>query len=402
MRNADIMVIGAGPGGSAVSYFLSKAGLKVILLDKARFPRDKTCGDGIPPRGLQVLNEMGVLKHINEAGYRLDVVKVTSPSGKHTELPIPQMPHGLSYALIVPRMKLDHMLLEHALGAGAVFHEGVHVSQVQSESDEVTAKSENGTTWRAKMVVIATGASSALLRNIHILSNTPQSAVAARAYFENIPNLEPKFHFVFSKAVLPGYGWVFPVSDSLANIGVGFTIASRRRKGASSPVPVFNQFVASPLMRDLLNGAQQVGPIKSFPLRMDFLTAPTYGERILLVGEAAGLVNPLTGDGIDYALETGKIAAEHIQRMFATGDFSKAQHEAYARHLHEEYSALFRYCERIQRIALRVSMLNILVPAANVFPKLAKLLTETVLGGKKVPKNFSIIRGIWEILTHLR
>src|SRR5690606_12222005 len=134
-------------------------------------------------------------------------------------------------------------------------------------------------------------------------------------YFEGVEFLPNHFQFRFDGVPLPGYGWVFPVSQTSANIGAGF-IPSARGAPLSAQAG-FKTFVESSAMRRLLQNARQQSSLKSYPIRTDFASAPTFAERTLLIGEAAGLVNPLTGDGIDYALETGRIAAEHLINLFA-------------------------------------------------------------------------------------
>src|SRR5436305_4217050 len=142
--------------------------------------------------------------------------------------------------------------------------------------------------------------------------------LCARAYFEGMAEVLDAAQCRFDGVPLPGYGWVFPLSNSSANIGVGFFRAGLTARWMPKTArTVFDSFIETPALQSILAGAQRVGPIKGYPLRIDFARSPTYAERILLVGEAAGLVNPVTGEGIDYALESGKMAAEHLMRMFA-------------------------------------------------------------------------------------
>ena len=131
-------------------------------------------------------------------------------------------------------------------------------------------------------------------------------------------------------------------------------------------------------------------PVKSFPLRIDFLTAPTFAGRTLLVGEAAGLVNPLSGEGIDYALESGRIAAEHLAGMFAQGDFSEAQYQAYDQALHAHFQKLFEFCHRVRKALHHASWLNILVRMAARRNDLKLLLIRVVLGEQPPPQRVTL------------
>lgn len=389
----DVIVVGAGPSGSTVAYFLAQNGLRVLLLDKAEFPRDKTCGDGLPPRAMPILEDMGILNEILKIGWKLDTIKVSAPSGKYVKLPLPPLSHAPSYALITPRLKLDNILRENAVKAGAVFYGENHVYDVETTNTGVIVKTKNGTEDRAyysNVAVLATGTSTRLLVTLGILQALPPSIVAARAYYENIKQLDNDFHFHFANVHMPGYGWIFPLSETSANIGTGFITTSKNHKQKPpSPQAAFDKFIQGDAIKKILQGAERVGPVKGYPLRIDFATAPTYAQRLLLVGESAGLVNPLTGDGIDYALETGKIASKHIANMFTYGDFSENHLKAYDTELRDHYQILFKFCDKVRRLCLHNSTLNMLVPIAAFRPKLAELLIDIVLGSNKLPKTGS-------------
>jgi flavin-dependent dehydrogenase len=230
------------------------------------------------------------------------------------------------------------------------------------------------------MAVVATGAHMKLLMQMGVLKRMPDVFVASRAYFEGVHGLDDCWTLRFDGVPLPGYGWVFPMSKDCANIGVGYF----SKKRTSSAANAFQVFVQSPPMRKMLADAQQVGPVKGFPLRSDFTTAPTFGERVLLVGEAAGLVNPLTGEGIDYALESGRLAAQHLAEMFECGDFAHAQHQAYDALLRSHFQALFEFCERVRDLSLNRTVLNILVSLANRRDDLRSRLASVVLGREPV------------------
>lgn len=398
----DVAIIGAGPAGSSAAYFLARDGVKVLLLDKSTFPRDKTCGDGLVPRALPILGEMGVLDAIMSHGWKLDTLEVSAPSGRTVQFSIPPLPHAPNYAVVVPRLTLDNLLLQQAVAAGADFRGGAHVRGLQTDASGVTVQVEQGSlseSFRATLAIIATGASTALLSSIGINAPKP-NIVAARAYYEGITALPSYFQFRFDGVVLPGYGWVFPLSPSSANIGAGF-IRIGKREHHQSAQTAFNGFLQSPALKTQLAGAKQVGVPKSFPIRTDFATASTFAERVLLVGEAAGLVNPLTGDGIDFALESGKIAAEHIQHMLRLGDVSRTQLQTYDTMLRQRYQNLFRFSGQISKLSLNRRMLNGLVPLAAARPRLPELLVNVLLGAQPAPERLSFLRIVKGVASRL-
>jgi len=394
MTQHDVVIIGAGPGGSAAAHYLAQQGLDILLLDKASFPRDKTCGDGLTPRALGMLDDMGLLNELLRLGWRINEMAIIAPKGHSVSAPLPRQKSWPDYALIIPRLILDERIRQRALASGAAFESPVRVTEIVPEPQGLLVKGEQRdreVNVRARMAIIATGASSKLLLRTGILKQMPPVALVARAYYEGLTGLTDRVDLRFDGVPLPGYGWVFPLSNSSANIGAGYLPGARlpwRRFGVRRAP--FDSFVAHPPLRALLAGGQRVGPIKGYPLRTDFASAPTFGERVLLVGEAAGLVNPLTGEGIDYALESGKLAAEHVLRMFAAGDFARAQFVAYDQLLRQRYQRLFLFCNRVQVLFGSAFGLNRAVSAAARYPHLKLLLINIGLGNQEAPTGVSL------------
>jgi flavin-dependent dehydrogenase len=153
-------------------------------------------------------------------------------------------------------------------------------------------------------------------------------------------------------------------------------------------------------MSNVLDGARQTGPVKGYPIRVDFLSAPTFAERTLLVGEAAGLVNPLTGEGIDYALESGKLAAEHLAELLQTGDFSQQRLAAYDSLLRARFANIFRFSTRVRDWYCLPPVLNVLVPLANRRPELRQLLASIILGERE-PRGYRPLTMLGRLAVYL-
>jgi flavin-dependent dehydrogenase len=184
----------------------------------------------------------------------------------------------------------------------------------------------------------------------------------------------------FDGVPLPGYGWIFPVSPTRANVGVGFfQMGLAGRWAPDNARKVFDRWLQIPSMQRLLAGGWQDGPVRGYPIRVDFATAPTYDERVILVGEAAGLVNPVTGEGIDYALESGKLAADHLTRMFAAGDFSTSRLRAYDAQLRTAYQRLFTLCDRLRLLYLNAPVVNRAIAAGTRRRELRDLYMNIVM-----------------------
>jgi geranylgeranyl reductase family protein len=278
----------------------------VVLLDRAEFPRDKTCGDGLTPRAMRVLDKMGLLADVRARGRAINAYEVLAPNGRSTTAPI----SGDHQALVVPRLVLDELILRQASASGATFEPGVTVERVEPTATGVDVRA-HGRTFSGRLAIVATGAATGVLKRSGILCGQPTAMLAARAYYADMPRpLTSTFQLRFDGVPSPGYGWVFPTGPRSANVGVGFL--PRRTKGTA--IQAFERFASR-----VTPGGTRLGPVKGYPIRVDFLKAPTSAERTLLVGEAAGLVNPLTGEGIDYALESGQIAAEHVVQALSSG-----------------------------------------------------------------------------------
>jgi len=390
----DVVIVGAGPGGSAAAHYLARRGLDVLLLDKADFPRDKTCGDGLSPRALGVLDDMGMLSDVVRAGGRINGVDIVAPKGHSVSVPVPAQDGLPGYSLIVPRLILDNAIRERAVASGAQFQSPVRVTDVEAEGNSVVVKGEfrgRSVSFWGRIAIIATGASVKLLLRMGLLKQAPRMMLAARAYFEDMAGLSDYIQVRFDGVPLPGYGWVFPLSGSSANVGAGFFRTGLAARWApDTPRQAFDAFVQTPSLQGMLARARRAGPVKGYPLRVDFATAPTVGERVLLVGEAAGLVNPLTGEGIDYALESGRMAAEHLVTGFASGDLSRQSLEAYDGRLRRRYQSLFVFCNRIRDVYMNPLLLNRVVSAAARRTDLKMLLTNIVLGNRDAPAGVSL------------
>ncbi len=374
----DVVVIGAGPGGSSAAYWLARRGLDVRLLDKSAFPRDKTCGDAIAPRSLAALDRMGLLAKLDAP--RFTTARAFGPGGR-------SMRSGMGmgdstyprYSLVIRRMEFDDAVRRHAIEAGAAFSGGFNVQSVRNAGDCVVVSGRRDGCFEsieARLAIVAAGANVALLKSIGILKQTPPMILAARAYFAGLDPPDGPLDFYFDDVLRPGYGWIFPLGDGTANVGAG--ILAKHRRGISGR-QAFDVFLKrNTAARARLNGAQRIGPLAGYPLRIDFATAPTFGDRTLLVGEAAGLVNPLTGEGIDFALESGEVAAEFAADALRQGDLSRQALRRYDRLLRRKFQSLFVATTWLRWLYINPLALRLLIDRAARRPELAELVAGVV------------------------
>lgn len=397
----DVAIIGAGPGGTTTASYLAKAGARVLLLDKAEFPRDKTCGDALSPNALKILQDLGLLDEIKRFGFRLNGVRLVAPDGNEMVAPIPPKPGLPDHLYIAPRFQLDNSLLEHATALGAEFKQAFRVTDIQVERDRISIVGKNNTTtdrFSARVGVIAVGANIPLLQRVGLLSTPPKFALAARAYYDNLSGLDDLMEIRFDGVPLPGYGWIFPTSPTSANVGAGYMKKSPHLPATARGV--LDEFLGHrPIQEKMANGQRQ-GPVKSYPLRMDFATARTYSDRIILVGEAAGLVNPFTGEGIDYAMESGQIAAQALIRQLTSSDFSSSALRAYDKKLRARFHSLFVWTMRMRNLYMNDWLLNPLIRAANKERFVENIVLEVLLSYRNAVQALAP-RTIYHVIRNL-
>ncbi len=332
--DADVLVVGAGPAGSATAYWLAQAGLDVLVLEKSRFPREKVCGDGLTPRATRQLVRMGVDTSV-EAGWLHNLGLRVNAGGHSLLLPWPELSSYPSYGLVRARSDFDLMLARHATSAGARLVEGTAVGGpvldaagrvVGVEAQQTDPDGEKrDVTYRAKLVVAADGVSSriALALGLERRENRPLG-VAVRSYYEapertNDEWLESWLQLADSEnpdALLPGYGWIFGMGDGTSNVGVGI-LNSSKEFGRVDYRSLLKRWIASLPEESGLSEQRRTAPVRGAALPMGFNRKPHYTRGLLLVGDSGGMVNPFNGEGIAYAMEAAEIAADAITQALA-------------------------------------------------------------------------------------
>ena len=398
----EVIVVGAGPAGSATAYFLAIQGIDVLLVDKSDFPRDKTCGDGLTPRALHILDQMGLLDDLKATTQVAEMLRFFAPNGNQVETSVPTTRGLPAYGLVVPRLILDVAMQQRAVQAGAKFQgQSAVVDFVQEVDGSVNLRVRHAgrvRELRARGMVIATGAAMKLLQTVGLLPARPSLMVAARAYYENVADIDQQLEFYFGHISLPGYGWMFPTSPTTANVGMGYL-----GRVHPSPRVGFERLVANhPRLRQILAGADMIGPIRSYPLRVDFHRVPKVRPGVVAVGEAIGLVNPLTGEGIDYALESGQIAAEVIGEVLSSGlSWTPATLRKYVRRVNGRFHKLFVLMTWARRLYFNRPVLN-RIYGRNFGNKGALETLISVSFGNASPALAFSPRVIWEIIRPTR
>jgi geranylgeranyl reductase family protein len=312
--NPEVVVVGGGPAGAAAAITLVRGGADVVLVDKARFPRDKCCGDGLTVAALRELEALGLRPETVPGWQVVQDVHLRSPSGREVHLPLP---HGQGqFAVVVPRLSLDAALVDLARGEGVKVHDGHALRGASTREDEVELHVDGLGTVRAAYAVGADGAWSPLRKALG--AHRPGYLGdwhAFRQYFRDCGPAAADLWVWFDADLLPGYMWSFPLPGGRANVGFG--LERNEEFDAHRMGELWPQLLQRSHVRRVLGAAAQPeGPHKAWPIpaRVRAATLTTGGGRALFVGDAACATDPLTGEGIAQALLTGRAAAEAILR----------------------------------------------------------------------------------------
>ena len=364
----DVAIVGGGPSGSAAAHYLATKGHSVLVCEKKSFPREKTCGDGLTPRAVKVLADMGLSAEL-QTWERVRGLRVHA-AGKTMELPFPELEDFANYGLVKPRKELDQIVLDHAEAAGAkvlyetqakepIFDRGVmagFVAKRDGQDEEI----------RAKWVICAEGAATKFARSLgRVRDEEYPMGFAIRQYFKS-----PMEHSGWFEAYLdvrsgpnqlPGYGWVFPVGDGTVNAGVGLLSTYGGWRSVNLHDLQDNFIAQLPPEWDITPETVCSKP-RAGRLFMGASVWPPHGPGFLLTGDAAGMINPCNGEGIAYGYETGRIAGRHIDEALRNG--ASPVLSAYTKELEDTYEPYFRLGRRFVRLIGHPALMEKLVGMA--------------------------------------
>jgi menaquinone-9 beta-reductase len=352
----DVLVVGAGPSGASAAYWLATLGHRVVMVDKKRFPREKTCGDGLTPRAVRQLHDMGLAERLTEF-QRFDGLRSIG-HGVTLELAWPDHPDFQPYGYVVRRSELDDMVAQRAVKAGATLWPATEATEPLVENGLVTGAivhdKDAGTTRavRARYVIVADGANSRFGRALGTARDrTYPLGMAIRGYFTSPLHDDPwiESHLDIRDRDgnhLPGYGWIFPVGDGTVNVGVGLLSTFTGWKNVNTS-HLMDAFCATAPERWGISPETATCAPTGGRLPTGGSVMPRVGPTYLVVGDAAGSVNPFNGEGISLAYETGRLAADAVDLALLTGD--RLALETYSQRLDEVYGLYFKVARTFVR-----------------------------------------------------
>jgi len=355
--DADVVVVGAGPAGSSAAYWLATAGLDVALVEKTSFPREKVCGDGLTPRGTRALVDMGI--DVSEAnGWLHNRGLRVIGGGQRLHLDWPELTTFPPFGLVRPRADLDAMLAQQAVKAGARLYEQTSITEpVLDASGRVVGVrgrtvDKQPVSFRSALVLTCEGVSGKLAQHLGVHRNDKRPlGVAVRRYYTS-----PKTHDDYLESwlelwdgnpgqskLLPGYGWIFGMGDGTVNAGLGVLNSSAGFQKTDYRAMLTTWLDNTPEEWGLRE-ANATCPTRGAALPMGFNRTPHYLRGLLLVGDSGGSVNPFNGEGIPYAMESGKFAAEAAVQALARPDGPGRERAlaAYPKRMRDEWGAYYR------------------------------------------------------------
>lgn len=386
-ETCDVLVVGAGPAGSACAHELARAGRDVLLVDQHVFPRDKVCGDGLIPDAHNALRKLGVHDEVMAVAQTARHVRCVAPRGGTVDVP--------GTLAVLPRKQLDHILCRAAQRAGAELAMPMRFESPLLDGERVVGarlKHSGGLhEVRARWVVLATGAVPQAALAAGVCERRTPSGVALRGYVKNDDMVEriTQLQLMWHPRLAGGYGWIFPCRDGVFNIGAGLTgshIVRRNGRHAMQDVNLrqmldtFCELYAP--ARELMRGGTTVGEIKGAPLRCSLIGSAWSRPGLLVTGEAAGSTYAFSGEGIGKAMETGMLAAEALRQGMDDDARVRAHYEAGMRALKPKFDLY----ERASHVNHRPWLADLVIwrarKSARILRRMSGVLEETQNPGR--------------------
>ena len=394
-KEYDVVIIGGGPAGSICAISLKKLNpdIRVCIVDRQKFPRDKSCGDGLGPGVHKIITDLG-LDHLFSNSEPIKKIAITSPDGYELSADLPKMGEISPLGFVIPRVKFDNDLVLEARKQNVVFFEEYELVDFIDKgkfNTEVNIKnSKDGIKLKTKILIGADGARSKLRRLLNITYNTDNNTgVAIRTYCEMDGYEELSLRLDFLKELNPGYGWLFPVNNKYANIGVGIDVSKLKKRNLHLD-QLFDAYLAylnKKLKINLVAGSK-LSYILPYGSQLPQLV--NSGNKVL-IGDAASMINPFTGEGIFYGMFAGKSLAEHISKTINDPN----QTELALRKFENNFKQRFRKHYKINnttKYLMNSRFSNLAIRASSKNPEILREGIELMMGDRRNLSPLNIIK----------
>jgi geranylgeranyl reductase family protein len=378
----DIIIVGAGPAGTTAAHYASKNGLKVLMLDKDVFPRDKVCGDALSGKSIGILRDMNLLEEVqNLPGAFIQSIVFSSPNHDHFRIDLRNTSlKNIPKGFVIRRQIFDNFLFEKIKATDVEIRENFSVTDVLQTDGFVTGvrgkdrKTGEILEFNSKLLFGADGYNSIVSRKMDLYEHDPDHwVVALRCYYKNVGGLTDQIELHYVDEVIPGYFWIFPIEDGYANIGIGMLHSIIKRKDIDLKKALKNA-INSPTFRDRFVDAEpQEKPI-GWNLPVGSKRRKSYGNGFLLLGDAAGLIDPFTGEGIGNAMYSGKFAIETAVEALNQIDYSADFLAQYEDNLWDMIGNELNISSKLQKMGQNKFLLNFVIGKAAKNPEVSDII----------------------------
>lgn len=372
----DVAVIGAGPAGATTSLFLSKLGIPHILFDKENFPRDKICGDALSGKSVSILKRLDpalVEKMENSPDFLGSWgVRFVAPNGKALDIPFKKNPEKQNHApgFLASRLNFDHFLIQNLQTDYADFRQRTPVTGIEKTPQGMKLYFDHNGKREAVLakMIVGAGGDRSIVRNVltNYKMDRKHYSAGLRTYYENVSGFNEQ-NFIelhFLREILPGYLWIFPLPNNRVNVGIGMLSGNMKNKQISLKKIMLNALKENPNIRDRFKNARIVDDIKGWGLPLGSVKRELSGERFLLTGDAASLIDPFTGEGIGNAMLSGMIAAQWLKQAIERENYSASFLKGYDKEVYQELWDELKLSSTLQKLVHFPWLFNFVVDRA--------------------------------------
>ena len=389
----DVIIVGAGPAGTCAALYGHRQGLKTLLLDKSQFPRDKTCGDALSGKSVKVLDDLGLISGVdNLNGSIIKRIIFGNPRHSECELLLDKSLNKkhIKHGYVIPRIAFDNFMLEEAKKVSK-YEDGFTVNDLIFDNNNIVVgvkgRTKNGEEkeFRGNLVFGADGPSSIVSKKAGLYDmNMEHTAVGIRCYYENVKDLTDQIELHYVKEMNPGYFWIFPAGQNRANIGVGL-LKSIVKKEERKLSDIMLDVIDSENFRHRFKDAVPMEKPKGWNLPFGSIKRENHGDGFLLLGDAAGLVDPFTGEGIGNAMVSGRIASEIAAKSKQDNNFTKQYLKKYDQDLWGYLGNELSTSSKLLKLAHSKFLLNFVIDRAARNKKVRDLMSGML--AEEIPKS---------------
>ena len=388
----DIIIVGAGPSGTSAALYASRLGLKTIIVDKSTFPRDKICGDALSGKSVKYMRELDILDEVSKLkGSAIRRLTFGSPSHKQFDINLsgPNNTGNIKEGYVVPREIFDNFLFEKAKNVTEI-KENFNVTDILYDDADriigVTGKqNKEKKELYAPIVLGCDGSKSTIARKLGFhTEDEDNTAIAIRCYYEGVKGLTDQIELHFVDEVLPGYFWLFPAGENVANIGIGLS-KKQAKKDERKLTQILDDVVESDYFKSRFSESKKLENPKGWSLPLGRVERPSHGDGFMLLGDAAGLVDPFTGEGIGNAMGSAKFAIEVAAKAKEKNDFSKKMFSSYHDLVWKELGPELKTSTKLQNLANYRTLLNLVINKAARNKDIQDIISGMLI--KEIPRE---------------